>query len=421
MILEIKPGDTLYSIAQKYNTTVNKLIELNGLDRPNDLAIGQHIFVPTSMPSTYTVVAGDTMYQIAGRLGVTLDELIKANPQIPNPNLIFPGQQINIPTPTKPTIEVNGYAIANISQTTLGNVLPYLTYLSIFSYQVKSDGTLTNLYENNIIDTSRQAGVAPLMVITNIGDSGGFNSELAHTVLTNEIVKNNLINVINTTIKSKNYYGINIDFEYVYPEDKQAYMQFLQELKSSLGDIFMSVAVAPKYRDNQMGLLYEAHDYATIGSIADRVIIMTYEWGYVYGEPMAIAPKKEVEAVVKYALTRIPSEKILMGMPNYAYDWTLPWEKGNRANTISNREALNLALDTGSNIQFDTTSQAPYFKYSKGGIEHIVWFEDALSIASRIALVEEYNLAGLSYWTVNNYNAVNWSIVSSMYDISKIL
>ena len=420
MIIEIKPGDTLYQIARAHNSSVEELTRLNGLERPDDLSIGQHLFVPTNQPSTYTVVAGDTMYQIAGRLGVPLDALIRANPDIPNPNLIFPGQIINIPSAEKRSIEINGYAIASIDNTTLDRVLPYLTYLSIFSYQAKPDGTLTRLYEENIISTTRASGTAPLMVITNIGETGGFSSDLSHTVLTNINVRNNIISAIKSTVENKNYYGINIDFEYIYPADRDAYMEFLRELRRTLPDIFMAVAVAPKYRDNQSGILYEAHDYATIGSIADRVIIMTYEWGYTYGEPMAIAPYNEVEAVIKYAVSRIPSEKILMGMPNYAYDWQLPWRKGDAATTLSNRQALNLALDSGSNILFDTKAQAPYFTYTRDGQEHIVWFEDALSISNRIALVEKYNLAGLSYWTVNNFNAVNWSIVSDMYNVTKL-
>lgn len=420
MIITVKPGDTLYRIASSNNTSVEELTRVNGLDRPDDLAVGQHIFIPTNMPSTYTVQPGDTMYQIARRTGVSLESLISANPSVTNPNLIFPGQVINIPN-SKRSIEVNGYAIANISSTTLDNVLPYLTYLSIFSYQVRTDGTLTRLYETSIISTSRNASVAPLMVVTNIGETGGFNSDLAHTTLTNENVRNRVINAIISTINDKNYYGVNIDFEYIYPEDRVAYINFLRQLKSALGDTFMSVAVAPKYRDNQVGLLYEAHDYAAIGSIADKVIIMTYEWGYAYGEPMAVAPLSEVEAVIKYAVTRIPSEKILMGMPNYAYDWKLPWSRGDVATTLSNRQALNLALDMGSNIQFDDRAQAPFFTYRMDGVEHIVWFEDALSISNRIRLVEKYNLAGLSYWTVNNYYPVNWAVLSNMYNVTKIL
>ena len=116
MIHTVKSGETLFSIANMLNTTIEELVRTNGLSRPNDLVPGQNLFIPNmqSGTSTYTVVAGDTMYKIAQRLGISLESLISANPNIPNPNIIQIGQTINIPN-TRPFIEVNGYAIANIN------------------------------------------------------------------------------------------------------------------------------------------------------------------------------------------------------------------------------------------------------------------------------------------------------------------
>ena len=87
-------------------------------------------------------------------------------------------------------------------------------------------------------------------------------------------------------------------------------------------------------------------------------------WGYTYGPPMAVAPINKVREVLEYALTKIPSEKIHLGIPNYGYDWTLPFVKGSsKATTIGNIEAIQIAITHGASIQFDEIAQSPYFTY----------------------------------------------------------
>ena len=109
-------------------------------------------------------------------------------------------------------------------------------------------------------------------------------------------------------------------------------------------------------------------------------------------------------------------------MPNYAYDWTLPYMEGTSATTLTNTKALELAIRTGSTIYFDNTAKAPYFNYiDESGKNHVVWFEDARSIDARLGLVTKYNLAGVSYWTINNFNAVNWSVLNSKFRVKKVL
>jgi spore germination protein len=149
---------------------------------------------------------------------------------------------------------------------------------------------------------------------------------------------------------------------------------------------------------------------------------MTYEWGYTYSPPRAVAPLNLVEEVLQYAVTEIPSEKILMGIPNYGYNWTLPFVQGSAAQTISHTAAVNLALREGAEIQFDQEAQSPFFNYyDDQGREHEVWFEDARSIEAKLALVDQYNLGGVSYWTVNSFFPQNWLVLESMYNVNKVI
>lgn len=145
---------------------------------------------------------------------------------------------------------------------------------------------------------------------------------------------------------------------------------------------------------------------------------MTYEWGFAYSEPMAIAPINRVEQVVRYGLSRIPAYKIFMGIPNYAYDWPLPRRSGERARTITNNEALWLARNRGAEIQYDEVAQSPFFQYTAAdGRAHEVWFEDARSLEAKLRLVGGESLFGTGVWNVMSYYAPLWTLTKTLFTV----
>jgi spore coat assembly protein SafA len=104
-------GDTLFLIAKRFGVSLEALIAANPqIPDPDLIFPGQVICVPfMPMPpvphcpgATYIVVQGDTLFQIAQRFGVTLEALLAVNPQITNPDLIFPGQVICLPVTAQP-------------------------------------------------------------------------------------------------------------------------------------------------------------------------------------------------------------------------------------------------------------------------------------------------------------------------------
>lgn len=423
IIYTVKAGDSVYKLATSYGITTNDIVYANQLSNPDRLAIGQALIIPVDY-FEYTVKRGDSLYLIARRYNTSISKIMEANPGITVPSTIYIGQNIRIPTNGNilRSVDVNGYAFPNIRQDALDTALPNLSFLSLFSYQIREDGSLVSINDSSLIEKAWNSNVKPFMVITNIGESGGFNSDLVSEVLYNIEIQDILIENVVRILNEKQYAGLDIDFEYIYPSDREAYNSFLEKVSNRIKPLgyILTTAIAPKISATQQGTLYEAHDYPVHGRIADHVIIMTYEWGYTYGPPQAVAPIDQVERVLRYAVSAIPSQKILMGMPNYGYDWVLPYQSGTRATSLSNLQAMNLAINTGSTIRFDETAQAPYFNYyDENGRRHIVWFDDARSITARLKLVEKYNLGGVSYWTINRLYRTLWYTLRALYDVNQ--
>ena len=134
---------------------------------------------------------------------------------------------------------------------------------------------------------------------------------------------------------------------------------------------------------------------------------------------MAVAPLPNVREVLDYAVTEIPTEKLLLGVPNYGYDWPLPFVQGTtKAQSISNQRAIELAIQYQIAIQYDQTAQSPYFQYTdSAGTVHEVWFEDARSMQAKLSLIAEYGLRGAGYWNLMRPFSQTWLTLVSLYNI----
>ena len=374
----------------------------------------------------YVVQAGDTVSAIAEKYGVSPDTVIFDN-QLIYPYELAIGQALlisNGESEKTMTIKSNGYAYPSISRWVLDNTLPYLSELSIFSYGFTEEGELRPpmLNEDWMIESARNTSTLPILTLTPLGADGNFNSELISIVINNSAAIDRLLDDLVMVMREKSYGGLDIDFEFIKAEDRDAFTEFVRRCTERMHQegYQVSVDLAPKTSANQRGILYEGKDYRAIGEIADHVLVMTYEWGYTYGPPMAVAPLNMVRNVLEYAITEIPPEKINMGIPNYGYDWELPYERGiTRARTIGNVEAVRIAVSRGAEIKFDEMAMTPYFNYVSDGITHEVWFEDARSIQAKYDLIKELGLRGPGYWQVMQLFRVLWLLLDDNFYISK--
>lgn len=126
--------------------------------------------------------------------------------------------------------------------------------------------------------------------------------------------------------------------------------------------------------------------------------------------------------MLDYAVSEIPADKIYMGIPNYGYDWTLPYVQGEtRARLVGNEEAVDIARQYGAEIQYDEASATPFFYYSENGRAHVVWFEDARSWAAKLALIPEYGFLGAGIWNAMRPFTAGYLVLQSGYRVTAFL
>lgn len=424
LIYTVKEGDTLYSIGKEYNISTERIAADNNLDPEISLVPGQTIVLmyPTAV---YTAENGDTLFSISEKTGVAIYKLLQNNPILMGMTEVYPGQTIvlSYEKPLLGEISLGGFAYTYISDENLRRTLPYLTYLSVFSYGLNRNGTLIVPDDDErLIMTAREYSAVPLLVLTSLDENGVFSSDLINSILSDESISETVIANVIDTVKNKGYGGVDMDFEYIDGNLADNYSSFIERLKNGLGDSYVIFTdLAPKTSSDMTGLLYEAHDYKGLGRVSDKVFLMTYEWGYSYGPPLAVSPVNNVRRVIEYALTEIPSDKIFMGIPAYGYDWKLPYIRGEtKADTISAEEAISLARNYGADIRYDKSSEAPFFVYTdQNGEEHIVWFQDARSVQALSYLAREYSLDGITIWNIMRFFPQLWLILNGLYDIKK--
>lgn len=422
----VKKGETVLSIARQYGVSPGLLQRQNQVPPDGALVPGQTLVVQEA-EKTHTVRPGDTVWSIARRYGITVRALYQNNIFLQGQGRLQPGEELVISYRAEGKagpLGVNGYAYPFINGDLLRQELPYLTYVTPFTYGIGPEGEPVPLRDEGILAAAGQYGVLPWMHLSSLTEEGWFSSSRAETLLKSSHRQEALLEQIKEILKEKGYGGVDVDFEYLQPGLAGAYTAFIERLRQELNKLgyTVQVALAPKVSRGQKGILYESHDYAALGRAANGALLMTYEWGYSAGPPMAVAPLDKVRQVVDYALGEIEAKKLFLGVPVYGYDWPLPYRQGvTRGVSVAPREALDLARRQGAEIQFDETAQAPWFRYTAAdGREHEVWFEDARSSYAKFRLAAEKGLQGVGLWNLMRPAVQTYLVLHGGFEIEEV-
>ena len=424
-IYVVQPGDTIYSIADRYGVNAEKLVKDNELFHPDSLVSGETIVI-TYPNLTYTVQDGDTIEEIAAYNNITVNELLRNNPFIMDRNFIYPGEVLNISFERVRNIANHGFTNTFINRGTLVKTLPYLTHLTVINYRNTRNGDVIALEDDTLVlQLAREYNVTPLLLLTTATVQGDIDLETTYEILIDENIQNRLFENILRIVRERGYSGVNISAQYITSSNQSLFYSYISNISGRLrSEGFLTmITINPRIEASNNEVAFEQIVYSEIGELVDAVLFLQYRWGYNFGPPSPVISVYNYNVFLDYVLPQIASDKIFVGIPALGYDWELPYTpRFSTASVLTIEAIIDLAQTYHSTIEFDLSSQTPYFHYmSADGISHEVRFVNATTVHSFVQMLIEKGITGTGVWNIMNYFTQFWLVINNQYRVIKLL
>ena len=286
-----------------------------------------------------------------------------------------------------------------------------INYVSLFWYFLGSDGQIHKYNfvkeDLSIINFAHENGVKVEVVITNLPESGDWDSDRVKKALANDQLRQKHIEEIVALTQKLDIDGIDIDYEQLEEDLTDDFSKFIQDLGQALRDKgkYLGVALHPK-SDDGIGAKNGAssQDWQAAAKGADRLYIMAFGEHWDEGEPGPIASLPWVERIIKYAQSLgIEKSKLFLTIPLFGYEWEEDSDRAAKGLTYNDVSKL---LDKYGGEEWDENASSPHFHYDDG--EKEVWFENARSVKLKMELADSAGFAGITFWRLGGEDPQIW-------------
>ncbi|MDB5244445.1 MAG: glycoside hydrolase, family 18 [Parcubacteria group bacterium] len=284
----------------------------------------------------------------------------------------------------------------------------HAAYVDVFapqSYVIFGDGSVGGSLSEDLIAFAHANKISIMPLVTN----GAFNASTTVSILSDPLKRRTAIATLIEEAQRCGYVGWQLDFEQIPVAYKDDYSAFVDEAATELHrmGLLLSVAVVSKVSDvptDYKGKLWVnligAYDYDALAASADFISVMSYD------DPESTGPVVEfpwLVRVLNYSLLHIPAAKLSLGVPLYYWKWN---DFTGKLVGIGGYTELSKLLTKypKAPYYYDPTYKAPSIYYKEKGIPYTVWYENARSVADKIALVKHYKLQGISLWALGLEN-----------------
>ena len=279
-----------------------------------------------------------------------------------------------------------------------------------------NEGNITSIGTKKYVKSAHSMGLQVWGLVSD------FSSEMdTSAVLASTAARRNAIGALVDDALKLGLDGINLDFEYMDEADALAYVQFVRELsiECRLNKLVLSVDVKPPYDFNYWMNRKE------LATVADYLINMGYDEHYSGSDAGSVASLSYEQRAIEESISQgVPAEKLISAIPFYTRIWyTSSGEDGARTTTS---EVLTMAgvQKTLQSWNVTPTFDASAFQHyadwtTNDGVRCQIWIEDADSIAAKVRLVPQYDLAGTAAWVLGFESSDIWNVITENVSMSK--
>ncbi len=269
-------------------------------------------------------------------------------------------------------------------------------------------------HNNDVLQIARLNNLNIVPVFSNAQQSD-FDPARAHILLNDPALQQQIILQLENWILANRFQGINVDLENLSETDYQLLIPFLQRLHAAFAPhkLLVSVDIEAKIVGDDF-MKRNGLDWRAIDRACDFVVIMGYD-EHAGAVPGPIASIGWYQRVLADAVRYIPREKFVIGLANYAYDWT---QGQDWPDPMTYQGALVVASrnrpdDTPDKIiDFDPEYLNPTFVYQdEAGKDHEVWFLDAVTAANQWMIAQNYGLRGVAVWVLGSTDPSIWTYI----------
>ncbi|MDD5657032.1 MAG: glycosyl hydrolase family 18 protein, partial [Elusimicrobia bacterium] len=258
---------------------------------------------------------------------------------------------------------------------------------------------------NEVLRIARGAGLAIMPILNNARD-GVFDARPVHRLLQDPARQKKLAARLREWLLANRFAGVNLDFENLAADDYARLPAAVARVRKVLAPAGLKVSLDIEAADTPL-------DWAAAARACDLAIIMSYDEHDQRGGPGAIASFRFFDEVLRRALRDVPRAKLVMGLGNYAYDWT---EGKPPAQAYGYQRALLAARDNNPDarpadlVDFDPRTLNPTFNYEdENGAEHEVWMLDAVTAGNQWRMAQGKGVRGAALWNLGAEDPSLWT------------